>query len=206
MTDSNHQPQFKYRNPATGEIIARGPLSLLGESLRAHATAEGAIKAAALAAGVITRNTARADALDQRERDLDAREDAAHAIIANEVARLQDAALKLVHRMDSYERALVRKEIDAAPDPESPEADNLEAALPVPEHRDREELSAILARNRDDEAQEPAGVGVTLTPSQPVANDGFVCGRDRKAARRAWIREQRKCNGPRPRRPSYKSG
>jgi hypothetical protein len=65
-------PTFRYVNTVTGETIATGPLSLLNDQLAAQRTAEGAIRAAALAADESHR--ARADSLDRREAALKARE------------------------------------------------------------------------------------------------------------------------------------
>jgi hypothetical protein len=204
MTDSERQQQFEYRNRATGEVIAVGPLSFLESELHARKSAEGAIRAAALAASRLAADTARADALDARQRDLEAREDAAVRFVADALDRLQRDALKLVHRVDEFERRRVRAEIDSLPDPEAAGVGDLQTILPPPEDEDREHLESMLSKERGDaDAEEPAGelpapmlmevpaqIGAVLKPPEERA-DSFVCRRDRKAARRAWIREQR---------------
>jgi hypothetical protein len=98
-----------------------------------------------------------------------------------------------------------KAELDALPDPERDDGNGgLEAVNPPPELLDREQMEAqtaedVITKKRGDagEAQPvmhldvPGNLGVTLAPPDKRA-DGFICGRDRKAARGAWLREQRK--------------
>jgi hypothetical protein len=141
MTDPDRPAMFEYRNAATGAVIATGPLSLLNERLAAQATAEGAIRAAALAAGRIAADTARVDALDARQRDLDAREDAIR--MGDSIRRLNDAATALGQRMDAFltRRKAERAALDAM-DPERQADEGHLEVLPAPVDRDKEELDA----------------------------------------------------------------
>jgi hypothetical protein len=150
----------------------------------------------------------RADAAIERAR-ADAAQDAAHQLIASQVERLQDQALHLIHRVDSYERRAVQRELDSLPDPERDDSDgDLEAVNEAPEIEDKRQLQTaedVIAKERDDAGpEEPAGelpapmlmevpapIGVVLKPPDERA-DSYVCRRDRRAAKRAWLREQRK--------------
>jgi hypothetical protein len=128
MTD--HPPSFRFIDH-NGTEIANGPLSLLDEALRARSTAEGAIAAAARAAGQMARIQARADALDQKEHELEQREDACRAIQADAMRRFVDDVLKLSHRFDKFEQRSIQAKIDALPDPDRPDDGDLEAPKPA---------------------------------------------------------------------------
>jgi hypothetical protein len=139
---SGDQATFRYINSKTGETIATGPLSLLNDQLAAQRTAEGAIKAAALAADRSHR--ARADALDQRERQIDERERQA---FADGVARLTAGISDIARRMDEFERRRDEERLKS----EIAEADSALRALgdegdleikTAPELRDAQEIEA----------------------------------------------------------------
>jgi hypothetical protein len=88
----------------------------------------------------------------------DAAEDAANGLIAQRIESLRQDALKLVHRIDSYERRKVKAELDALPDPEAAGTGDLLSILPPSEPEDRAHLESMISEGRGDaEAQEPAG-------------------------------------------------
>jgi hypothetical protein len=141
----------------------------------------------------------RADAAIERAR-ADAAEAASHSLIASQVERLQDQALRLIHRVDSYERRAARREIDSLPDPEAADTGDpatagtadLQTILGPSEPADRQQLESILDRGREDGAAEPAGSsnsplrldvpassGITLAPPDERADQSS---RDRKLA------------------------
>jgi hypothetical protein len=100
----NDRPaQFKYVAP-DGTVIATGSLEFLNKQLAAHKTAEGAIRAAALAAD--TRFQARADALAQERAEFEA-EKKAHdaAVMAGQIRRFVDGVAEAGRRLDAFQRA-----------------------------------------------------------------------------------------------------
>jgi hypothetical protein len=135
----------------------------------------------------------------------DAAEGAANQLIASHIARLQDSVLRLAHRCDALERSRAKRALDALPDPETAGVGDLQTILPPSEPDDRAHLESMIHEGRGDTEPEgpagesspplrldvPASSGISLAPPER-ADGGHVCRRDRKAARRAWIREQRK--------------
>jgi hypothetical protein len=217
---------FRFVGP-DGAEIANGPLSLLDEALRARSTAEGAIQAAARAAGQMARIQARSDALDQKQHDLEVREEACKAIEADAVRRFADEVTKLRHRFDAIEQRQLQAKLDALPDPDRPADDGdleIKRAKTGPEADPRDinlepepakaEAETVIGRERDDQSPEevsrllppgnygglvdpvddPQGKGqstpqptvISLNAADSVAihDDGYICGRDRKAARK----------------------
>jgi hypothetical protein len=156
---------FRFIGP-DGSEIANGPLSLLDEALRARSTAEGAIAAAARAAGQMARIQARSDALDLKERDLEQREDACRAIQADAIRRFCDSVVGLKHRLDRIEQQRIADAFAALPDPDDPqgrskdqqraEADNLPPSPLPPPHGDEQEVETVLERERGDQGDLPA--------------------------------------------------
>jgi hypothetical protein len=98
----NDDGQFTLRSP-DGEIIAKGPLSMLMERIPQSVprlNAEQAIQAAAKAVAREQRLDARADSLDQREAEVQAPED---AIFADQVRSFCDSVLAVGRRLDALE-------------------------------------------------------------------------------------------------------
>jgi hypothetical protein len=95
MTD--RPATFRHIAP-DGSEIATGRLDFLNKQLEAHRTAEGAIRAAALAADA--RHRARADELQAREDAVAARE---LALKADAFIKLTDGLRSLSARMDAFE-------------------------------------------------------------------------------------------------------
>jgi hypothetical protein len=190
-------PMFTFRSPS-GQVLATGPLSLLDEAVRARSSAESAIAAAAKAAGELSRIKARSDALDQKERDLSSREGAVGAAFDTLVRNFAAGVDKLACRVDKLEHKTAQAEINSVPDPERPVDDHLAAPLPPPDLEDREQLNAQeaiekdRADDRDDVPAPPMRPMIHSAFPEPVANHSnepsFVCGRDRKAWRRAQRR------------------
>jgi hypothetical protein len=213
---------FRFVGP-DGVEIANGPLSLLDEALRARSTAEGAIAAAARAAGQMARIQARSDALDLKERDLEAREDACRAIQADAVRRFCDSVLELSHRFDAFEQRSIQAKLDALPDPDRP-ADDGDLEMKPP--RDEDPLEDALAFKGDQgdlpeellaKAPPPLGSFVPgVDPEDPRSSSGkilapapevslssdradgisradFTCGRDYRRAKRQARLEARSC-------------
>ena len=176
-----------------------GPLSLLDEAVRARSTAEGAIAAAARAAGQMARIEARSDALDQRERDLEAREDACRAIQSDAIRRFAYDVLKLSHRFDQFEQRQIADALRELPDP-APDDGDLEVK-PA-----KTELESVLAHGDQNPGDLPNQLGTGAPPplgsypslgreppqiAQPVAvslnsvgRSDFTCRRDWKAFKR----------------------
>jgi hypothetical protein len=202
MTD--RPPSFRFIGP-DGAEIANGPLSLLDEALRARSTAEGAIAAAARAAGQMARIQARSDSLDRKERDLERREAVCNSIQSDAVRRFVDDVLKLSHRLDAFERQQVADALAALPNPEAaPDDGDLEAVKPS-----KSEAEIVLGDQNPGDLPEgllagaPAPLGNYSAMGQELpqvpqipdislsaaddATPAFVCGRDR----RAWKRQQR---------------
>jgi hypothetical protein len=203
MTD--RPPSFRFIGP-DGAEIANGPLSLLDEALRARSTAEGAIAAAARAAGQMARIQARSDALDSKERDLEIREEACRSIQADAIRRFADDVLKLSHRFDEFEQRKIADALRDLPNPEAaPDDGDLEAVKPS-----KSEAEIVLGDDQNPgdlpnelETNAPPPLGNYPTygrepPQMPqipdislnAADDAmpvFVCGRDR----RTWKRQQR---------------
>jgi hypothetical protein len=197
---------FRWISPA-GVEEASGPLSLLDEALRARSTAEGAIAAAARAAGQMARIQARSDALDLKEHDLKRREELCRSIQSDAIRRFADDVVKLGRRFDEFEQRKIADAIAELPDPDgaAPDDGDLEPKLA------KTELEDVLAH--DD--QNPGDLPNTLETGAPpqlgsyptlgrelpqlpqipdislnAAGDAmpsFVCGRDK----RAWKRQQR---------------
>jgi hypothetical protein len=196
-------PSFRFIDH-NGVEIASGPLSLIDEALRARSTAEGAIAAAARAAGQMARIEARADSLDLKEHELEQREDAARAIMSDGIRRFANDVLKLSHRFDEFEQRQIQAKLDALPDPDRPADDgDLEVKLAKTEPDDgdfevkeaKTEVETVLGDQGDlPNKLTPLGSYPTLgreppQVSQPTAvslnaADSWVCARDRKAARK----------------------
>jgi hypothetical protein len=166
---------FRFIGP-DGAEIANGPLSLLDEALRARSTAEGAIAAAARAAGQMARIEARSDALDRKERDLERREDACRAIQSDAIRRFADGVLELRHRLDRIERQRIADALRDLPDSDDPEgrsenqrlaeADYLSPAPLPPPHGDEQEVETVLERERGDQGDLAAEL-LKNAPPQP---------------------------------------
>jgi hypothetical protein len=203
MTD--RPPQFRFMSP-TGEVLAVGPLSLLDEAVRARSTAEGAIAAAARAAGQMARIQARSDALDRKERDLEQREDACRAIQSDGIRRFCDSVVELKHRLDRFEQQRAADALRDLPDPDAAPDDGDLEVKPA-----KTELEIVLAHDDQNPGdlpneleagapplpgsyptlgREPPQVAQPTAVSLNAADDAmptFICGRDR----RAWKRQQR---------------
>jgi hypothetical protein len=177
-----------------GVEIATGPLSLLDEAVRARSTAEGAIAAAARAAGQMARIQARSDALDLKERDLEQREDACRVMQADAVRRFADSVLELKHRFDRFEQRRIADALRDLPDTDHPEGlskaaqDDLEAICeaPGPRHRERERELAEAEDVIGDELQlhhgepddgDPAAVPATTKALEALMGEPFEGGR-----------------------------
>jgi hypothetical protein len=199
---------FRYVGP-DGKTIATGPLSLLNDQLAAQRTAEGAIRAAALT--VDESHRARADALDQRERAIQAREDAA---MAAKLQALKDEffakADALVRRMDAAEQRQLAAEFKAADEALAALTDHggLEIKQ-APDLLDEDEIetrggaaSATTAINQSDDLLDggspslPQREPEPYVPVEPMGalNDAadlqrfgraFLCARDRRAYMKA---------------------
>jgi hypothetical protein len=153
--------QFKYVAP-DGSIIATGPLELLNSQLAAHKTAEGAIRAAALAAD--TSIKARNDAVAAREVAQTNREIRAFADGVARVSARLDALAKAMADAEEQARAkAIRDALDAAPDPDDPQGrprarqDDLlpPASFEPSANEDRKQLAEVeeaIKENRDDRA------------------------------------------------------
>jgi hypothetical protein len=208
----NDDGQFTLRSP-DGEIIARGPMWCLLERLPQSVPRMNAEQAIAAAARAIQRerdDAARADALDQREAEIKAREDAARA---NDIRRFVDEVHALTARMDALEAELNQRALDALPDPDSCATDYLAPAmLEAPAEEDRKQERELmeaeeavgdeLQLHHAEPDQDPGAIpAVPSTLSAimgepfegnelpentvfPVKSDGFICRRDRKAYRK----------------------
>jgi hypothetical protein len=167
---------FRYVNTVSGETIAVGPLSLLNDQLAAQRTAEGAIRAAALAAD--TSIKARADAVAAREIAQTNREIKSFADAVGKLSARFDAIVKA--RADAEERARVKAvqgALNAAPDPDDPQArprgqqDDLlpPASFEPSANEDRKQLAEVeeaIKENRGDQGELPAEL-LKDAPPQP---------------------------------------
>jgi hypothetical protein len=152
----------------------------------------------------MARIEARSDALDIRERDLEAREDALRSVQDAAVRRFCDSVVELKHRVDAFEQRRIADALAALPNPDAAPDDGDLEVKPA-----KTELETVLAhgdQNPGDlpselKAGAPAPLGSYPTlgrepPQVPQptaisfddATPAFVCGRDR----RAWKRQQRK--------------
>ena len=192
---------------ADGTVILKGGFSQLMEVIPqsvARLDAEQAILAAKAARAPEDRLDARADSLDQREAKVRARED---ALRADDLRRFVNGVSALTARMEALEAERNQRALDALPDPDNPQ-DDLEAVLEPSADRHREMLEAQEAIEKDealelrheepDDGDPAQALPSALEPTVgrfegnrlpegtvfPVKSDGFVCGRDRKAARR----------------------
>jgi hypothetical protein len=212
MTDPDRPAQFKYVAP-DGSIIATGSLDFLNKQLEAHKTAEGAIRAAALAAD--TRIRARADALAAREA----------AQTNREIRAFADSVAKLDARLGALEKAKADAEEASKQERLADEIAAADEALkvlqadegdletkPPPNEVHAEEIEARGGSTSAEEAigtadQLPSGGSPSLPQRKPepyrlvepmgalpsksdaadLAEFGrtFMTGRDRKAARKA---------------------
>jgi hypothetical protein len=196
-------PSFRFFGP-DGTEIANGPLSLLDEALKARFTAEGAIAAAARAAGQMARIQARSDALDQKQHDLEAREEACRAIQSDAIHRFAADVVELSHRLDEFEQRSIQAKLDALPDPEAAPDDGDLEVKPAKTEAETvlgDQNPGDLPRELETNAPPPLGSYPTLgqeSPQLPQPTDislnaaddatpAFICGRDR----RAWKRQQR---------------
>jgi hypothetical protein len=154
--DPDRPPQFTFRDP-NGKVIGAGPLEELMAYLpdsRARKDAEALIRDAAIAVGRVAEINARADAVIERQREVEERED---ALRADAIRRFADAVLELEHRLDALEQAQARATLDSLPDPDHPQGlsraeqaaqDDLEAVHEAPHNFDKEQLEAMLAAER----------------------------------------------------------
>jgi hypothetical protein len=180
--DPDHPPQFTFRDP-NGKVIGAGPLDELMAYLpdsRARKDAEALILDAAIPAGRVAEINSRADAVIEREREVEARED---ALRADAIRRIADGVLELTHRMDAFEQAQVRATLDSLPDPDHPQGlsrveqaaqDDLEAVHEAPHPIDKEQLEAMLASERgaDDADSGPGDLPNALqSPSAPLSEE-----------------------------------
>jgi hypothetical protein len=202
-----NESMFRYVSP-TGEVLATGPLSLLNDQLAARRTAEGAIRAAALAAD--SSHRARADSLDQREAAIEARERQADAAA---IKAFCDGVEALSRRMGALEESRrqedlateIRQADEALKGLEANDDGPAEIKLPSAE-RDRDEIgchdakSAIASADGDDDDQTLPGQR-EFHPTAPAARGElpeqlakddvaefgrvYLMGRDRRAARKA---------------------
>jgi hypothetical protein len=180
LPDDGH---FRLTAP-DGSIIARGSLSALMERVNQSVPRMNAEQAIAAAAKAIQRerdDKVRADSLDRREAEIKAREDAARAA---DLRRFVDGVSALTARMDALEQERNQRTLDALPDPDSPQADDLEAVLeaPGPKHREREQELAEAEEaigSKDDELElkhaEPddQDLGVPAASLSPIMGKPF---------------------------------
>jgi hypothetical protein len=131
----DHSAKFRYVSP-TGETIATGSLDFLNKQLVAHKTAEGAIRAAALAADTSFR--ARADALAEERREFEAERDAwARRVQSDKIRTFVDAVDAISARFDAFVQARNTAELARLPDPDAC-VDNLPTILEPSANEDRE--------------------------------------------------------------------
>jgi hypothetical protein len=168
---------FRYVNTVTGETIATGPLSLLNDQLAAQRTAEGAIRAAALAAD--TRIRVRADALAEERKEFEAERDAwERKVQSDKIKAFVDAVAAIASRFDALEQARQDAELKRLPDPDAC-ADFLPQATIPPSadrHREQErELAQVeeaiekddaLELHHEDQGDLPSSL-LAKAPSQP---------------------------------------
>jgi hypothetical protein len=177
----------------------------------ARMDAEAAIAAARLAKSRDTLAQHRTDSLDQREAELKAQEKAMLASMADRLAAGTEA---ISRRLDALEERRAQEATEA----EIRAADSAlaalrasddgpsQAVLEAPEIEDKERTAALSAeeaivKSKDDQGEfgDPAlpASDPRIFPAEPSApgglppmahNDGHVCGRDRKAARKARLR------------------
>jgi hypothetical protein len=213
MNDDAH---FRLTDPQ-GNIIARGPLDMLMERIPqsvARMRAEEAIQAAARAIQREADDKVRADALDRREAEIKARED---AILADQVRGFCDSVAAIGRRLDAFAQKRQDEELKKLPEPDFPTKDDYlpPAVLEPSADKDREQLMEVEgAISKDDELQirhaepdqDPGAIPATSvslsaimgkpfeggrlpegTPFPVKHDSGFVCKRDFKA----WKRQQR---------------
>jgi hypothetical protein len=181
MTEPDDQ-RFKFIDPQ-GKVIGAGPLDALMAYLpdsRARKDAEALIRDAAVAAGKVAAINARADAVIERERQVEERED---ALRADAIRRFCDGVLELEHRMDAFEQRRIADELANLPDPDHPQnlsraeqaqQDDLEAVHEAPHNYDRQVLEAMLASERgaDDADSGPGDLPNELQPpSAPLSEE-----------------------------------
>jgi hypothetical protein len=220
MPDDGH---FRLTDPH-GNIIARGSLSALLERVNQSVPRMNAEQAIAAAARAIQRerdDAARADALDQRERDIEERERQA---FADRISRFADGVKAVARRMD----ALEQRQADATLAEEIKQADealralrdegDLDGIKVAPNLRDAEKIEAYGGNSEAEGAIEkgdqlPSG-GSPSVPERapephrpPLGNPGglprslamsdeALYGRSfvRNADRKAWRRQMRSAN------------
>jgi hypothetical protein len=138
----------------------------------------------------------------------------AQAIQADGIRRFVDSVLELKHRFDKFEQEQIADALADLPDPDNPgnPRDDLDPSpLPAP-HYDNQLSEVVLGRERDDQVQEverllpPGEFAAPSPPDDPVSgkvqsvspapaislnadsavthDDGHICGRDRRAARK----------------------
>jgi hypothetical protein len=180
MTDPD-RPTFKLLDQH-GNVIMHGDMAAVTEPIldsTSRRVAERLVRDAAIAAGQVAEINARADAVIERERQVEEREQALHA---DAIRRFCDGVLELEHRVDAYERAQARAALDALPDPDHPQ--DLSRAqqddwlppsrLEAPHPTDKQQLEAMLASEREADDADDAGPGDLPEelrieqPSEPV--------------------------------------
>jgi hypothetical protein len=189
---SGTEPTFTLRNKSTGEIIMEGSLAAVTEPIlcsTSRRVAEHLVRDAAIAAGRVAEINSRADAVIEREREVEAREDAARVALDAAVRRFADSVSELEHRIDAFEQAQARATLDSLPDPDDPEGrsrvqqaaedDWLPPAMhEAPHNYDKQVLEAMLASERGaDDAAESVG---DLPPelALPPQSGNFVAPED----------------------------
>jgi hypothetical protein len=175
MMSHDRPAMFRYVSP-TGEVIATGSLDFLNRQLEVHRTAEGAIKAAALAAD--TSIKARNDAVAAREVAQTNREIRSFANSVAKVGARLDALEKA--RADAEEQAkakAIRDALNAAPDPDDPQGrprgqqDDLlpPSSFGPSQNEDKRQLAEVeeaIEKNRDDQGDLPVEL-LKHAPPQP---------------------------------------
>jgi hypothetical protein len=185
MTDIDGR-RYRFIDP-TGKEIGAGPLDELMAYLpdsRARKDAEQLIRDAAVAVGKVEAVNARVDSVLEREREVAERERALHDAA---VRALCDSIDDLAGRLDAYERAQARAVLDSLPDPDHPQGlsraqqdDWLPPSrLEAPHPTDKQQLEALLARDREADDADDAGPG-DLPPELdlPAQSGNFVAPED----------------------------
>jgi hypothetical protein len=142
----------------------------------ARLSAEQAIAAARMAEARATLARVRSDDIDRREAELKAR---AKAMLADMACRLSDGVEAISRRLDALEERRASAQADRALAVLRARDDGpLQAVLEAPEPEEQEAEAQIALEHRGD------GLPKML-------DDGFICGRDRKAARKLARRIER---------------
>jgi hypothetical protein len=203
------------RADGSGEQVLDGSfpelMTVIPDSV-ARQSAEGAIRAYALAKSRETMDRIRSDDLDRREATVAERE---RQDFTNKVRSFADAVAALEAKVDALEQRRIQAALDSAPDPDDPRShsDNLRAPLPPSEPAHEERLAAMSAERPPPDAEDALDRGDDQegSPSLPAASPrilapqagpsdlpealadsvvtrhGFTCRRDYKA----WKRQMR---------------